>query len=82
MEVRRSERNMRASRISCTLGARVEMRLLVLGAIAISLNACALQRGLTPETVASLKGRRLTTMVRRAPPFLPAIPGSPHSPPA
>jgi len=51
------------------------MRLLVLGAIAISLNACALQRGLTPETVASLKGRRLTTMVRRAPPFLPAIPG-------
>jgi len=46
------------------------MRPFILGAIAISVGACAVQRGLTPDAIASLKNRQLTTIVRRAPPLL------------
>jgi hypothetical protein len=50
------------------------MRLSIL-AIAISVGACALQRGLTPDATASLKNRQLTTMVRRPPALFFVAPG-------
>jgi hypothetical protein len=52
------------------------MRLSIL-AIALSVGACALQRGLTPDATASLKNRQLTPMVRRAPGLVFVAPDKP-----
>jgi len=48
------------------MGARGRPLLIVL---AITVGACALQTPLSPEAAAGMKGRRLTTLVRRAPAF-------------
>jgi hypothetical protein len=54
----------------------LEMRLSIL-AIAVCVGACALQRGLTADTAASLKHRQLTTTVRRAPALYVVVAGMP-----
>lgn len=48
------------------MGARERPLLFV---IAFSVGACALQTPLSPEAASGMKGRRLTTLVRRAPSF-------------
>ena len=50
------------------------MKLSILLAIAISAAACTVQRGLTSDALASLKGRQLTTTVRRPPALVLDIP--------
>jgi hypothetical protein len=50
------------------------MKLSILLAIAMSAAGCAEQRGLTSDALASLKGRQLTTTVRRPPALFLNIP--------
>lgn len=50
------------------------MRLSVLAVIAICVGACALQNAVSTDTMARLKGRHLTPMVRYAAPFSLVVP--------